>query len=134
MNQPTHPQKIIFFDSDCLFCNRWVTIIHRNQKKDDLYFTGLQSSTAKQVLTSDERESLSSMIYLNGENKHLRGSALRALSSELKYPLRFLFLLSWIAPLPLVNLVYQFIASNRYRFTDKPNCSFSADLKEKILS
>ena len=134
MKQPTLPKKIIFFDSDCLFCNRWVTIIHRNQKKDDLYFAGLKSLTAKQVLTSDERESLSSVVYVDGKTKHHQGTALRALTSELKYPIRFLFLLSWMAPIPLVNFLYRMIALNRYRFINKSNCSFSADLKEKILS
>ena len=108
-----NPSKILFFDSDCLFCNRWVQRIHRHALRSDLYFSGLKGTEAKTRLTEEERTSLSGIILIVNGQKYHKGLALRQLFYEVKAPLSLLLILTFICPLFLLNGLYNFIA--RYR-------------------
>ena len=128
------PKTILFFDSDCLFCNRWVQRIHRHSKSSDLYFSGLKGETAKKLLSSEERESLSGIIFWVKGKKFHKGLALRQLFYEVKSPLSILLALTFICPLFLLNGIYNFIAKFRHRIGTQSACDFEPTLRLKILS
>jgi len=128
-----NPKKILFFDSDCLFCNRWVQRIHRHALHSDLYFSGLKGKEAESALSAQERESLSGIILVVNGRKFHKGLALRQLFYEVKAPLSILLILTFVCPLFLLNGIYNFIARNRHRINGKSACEFDPTLQSKIL-
>ena len=127
-------KKILFFDSECLFCSGWVQRIHRHSKNDDLFFSGLKGKTAESHLTAHERESLSGIILVVNGNKFHKGLALRQLFYEVKAPLSLLLLLTFVCPLFLLNGIYNFIAKYRHRMSARTACEFEPNLQQKILA
>lgn len=128
-----NPQKILFFDSDCLFCNRWVQRIHRRTHHSYLYFSGLKGKEAKHHLSEEERASLSGIILVVNGKKYHKGLALRRLFHEVEAPLSVLLILTFVCPLFLLNAIYNFIARNRHRINGKTACEFDPTLQSKIL-
>jgi predicted DCC family thiol-disulfide oxidoreductase YuxK len=127
------PKKILFFDSDCLFCNRWVQRIHSHALHSDLYFSGLKGKEAEHRLSDEERASLSGIILVVNGKKYHKGLALRCLFHEVKAPLSLLLMLTFVCPLFLLNGIYNFIARNRHRINGKTACEFDPTLQSKIL-
>jgi predicted DCC family thiol-disulfide oxidoreductase YuxK len=127
------PKKILFFDSDCLFCNRWVQRIHRHSKHADLFFSGLKGKEAESLLSVHERESLSGIILVVNGRKFHKGLALRQLFYEVKAPLSILLILTFVCPLFLLNGIYNFVARNRHRLNGNSVCEFEPTLQSKIL-
>ena len=128
-----NPKKILFFDSDCLFCNRWVQRIHSHALHSDLYFSGLKGKEAEHHLSDEERASLSGIILVVNGKKYHKGLALRYLFHEVKAPLSLLLMLTFVCPLFLLNTIYNFIARNRHRINGKNACEFDPTLQSKIL-
>jgi predicted DCC family thiol-disulfide oxidoreductase YuxK len=127
------PKKILFFDSDCLFCNRWVQRIHSHALHSDLFFSGLKGKEAEYNLSEEERASLSGIILVVNGKKYHKGQALRKLFFEVKAPLSILLMLTFVCPLFLLNGIYNFIARNRHRINGKNACEFDPTLQSKIL-
>lgn len=127
------PKKILFFDSDCLFCNRWVQRIHSHALHSDLYFSGLKGKETEHHLSEEERASLSGIILVVNGKKYHKGLALRCLFHEVKAPLSLLLMLTFVCPLFLLNGIYNFIARNRHRINGKNACEFDPTLQSKIL-
>jgi predicted DCC family thiol-disulfide oxidoreductase YuxK len=127
------PKKIFFFDSDCLFCNRWVQRIHKHALHSDLFFSGLKGNEAELHLSEQERASLSGIILAVNGRKYHKGLALRQLFFEVKAPLSLLLMLTFVCPLFLLNAIYNFIARNRHRINEKNACEFDPTLQSKIL-
>ena len=128
-----NPKKILFFDSDCLFCNRWVQRIHKYALHSDLFFSGLKGKEAELHLSDEERASLSGIILVVNGKKYHKGLALRRLFHEVKVPLSILLILTFVCPLFLLNGIYNFIARNRHRISGKNVCEFDPTLQSKIL-
>jgi len=126
-------KKILFFDSDCLFCNRWVQRIHNLALHSDLYFSGLKGKEAEHHLSEEERASLSGIILVVNGKKFHKGLALRQLFYEVRAPLSPLLILTFVCPLFLLNGIYNFIARNRHRINSKTACEFDPTLQSKIL-
>ncbi len=126
-------KKILFFDSDCLFCNRWVQRIHCHALHSDLYFSGLKGKEAEHHLCHEERTSLAGIILVVNGKKYHKGLALRRLFREVNAPLSLLLMLTFICPLFLVNAIYNFIARNRHRINGNNTCEFDPTLQSKIL-
>ena len=127
------PKKILFFDSDCLFCNRWVQRIHSHALHSDLFFSGLKGNAAENHLSAEERASLSGIILVVNGKKYHKGLALRQLFYEVKAPLSILLILTYVCPLFFLNGIYNFIAKNRHRLSQKNACEFDPTLQSKIL-
>jgi len=126
-------KKILFFDSDCLFCNRWVQRIHRHSRHSDLFFSGLKGNAAEKYLSEEERASLSGIILVVNGRKYHKGQALRKLFFEVNAPLSILLILTFVCPVFLLNGIYNFIARNRHRISGKNVCEFDPTLQSKIL-
>ena len=127
-------QPILFFDGVCILCNRWVDRVLKLDTQERFKFAPLQGETARQRLTQDHRESLPSIILLEGERVWSQSDAI----------LRLLFLLGgwWrltlifrIVPRPLRDALYQIVAKRRYRwFGQRKTCRLpSVDEKARFL-
>ena len=108
---------VVLFDGVCNFCNRAVNFILRHEKKAVLKFAPLQSEAGRRLarqygLNSDEPESL---VLIEEEKLYLRSSAALRISRYLRggWPLMIGFI---IVPTVIRDLVYRWIAANRYRW------------------
>ena len=130
-------KKIILFDGVCNLCNTTVQFVIKNDKEDIFRFTPLQSDTGKKLLTERniDTEDIDSIILIEPNvayytkstaaleiGKNLNG--LRTLSS----------ILLWL-PETFRNIVYDFVAKNRYKwYGKKDSCMIpTEELKNKFI-
>ena len=122
-------KPIIFFDGDCLFCNKWVEfLLVRDHGK--FSFAPLQGETAKQYLPKADRENLSSLILLR-ENFIIRSSdAVIEIFVELGGAWGLMTVLR-IFPGFLRNFVYRLVAQMRHKLLVKNTCRLLSESEKK---
>ena len=130
-------KKIILFDGVCNLCNNSVQFVIKRDVNDVFQFAALQSEIGKKLLTERniDTQEVDSIILIEPNiayytkstaaleiGKHLKG--LKAISS----------ILLWL-PEALRNIIYDFIARNRYKwYGKKDNCMIpSEELKSKFI-
>ena len=130
-NQDKEQNLIILFDGVCNLCNGAVRFFIKHDRRQRLRFTSLQSESGRCVLEKHglPDDHLSSIVFVEGENSHLNSSAFLRACRHLRFPwyAATVFLL---IPRPIRDLIYKWIARNRYRwFGKRDSCSLpdSAD-------
>lgn len=111
---------IVFFDSDCILCNRTVWFILKNIKDTDIGFASLQGETAQYYLAPQGINPLTSdgVILLKDGRIYKKSKAIFMISGQLKYPWKLIKGLIIIPPI-LSNWIYDIIAKYRYRWFGK---------------
>ena len=92
----------------------------KNNTKQNIYFASLQSNFAKEFLQKRNfnPEDLDTIYYFeNGEIKSRANAALNV-ARQLKSPFKYLSLLL-LLPEEILNIGYNFVAKNRYKFFGK---------------
>lgn len=117
-------KKIILFDGVCNLCNRTIQTIIKNDKNDVFRFAPLQSDIGLQIVNERgiDTKNLDSVVLIEpGVAYYNKSTAAIEIAKHLeKY--------SWLRffkPLPegFRDLVYDFIANNRYKwFGKKESC------------
>lgn len=111
---------ILLFDGYCNFCNSSVQFILKHEKRKQLVFASLQSDVGKELLQQYNIDStkIDSLVLIENNKAYIKSSAAIRLTKYLKglYPLAQLFL---IIPYLIRNLVYDYIAKNRYKWFGK---------------
>lgn len=128
--------KILFFDGYCSLCNSLIEWLIRRDTKNVLQFASLQGETAKTHLPSFLRntEDVDTVIYLREGKIHDRSAAILWVLQDLgglwKITVAF-----FLIPSFLRNIVYRWVARNRYRwFPKRETCRVpTAQEKQKIL-
>ncbi len=120
--QTNTPDNIVFFDGVCGLCNSSVDVLLRKDKKRVLLFAPLQGTTASRLLPAEDLTTLNTFIFFSQGKIWRRSDAvLRVL-----WTLGGFWKLTAIAriiPGFLRNALYNFIATNRYRwFGKKESC------------
>jgi predicted DCC family thiol-disulfide oxidoreductase YuxK len=116
-----HP--VIFFDGVCNLCNGAVRTVIKLDSKRHFRFSSLQSEFAKRTLQPFHINTTNSNSIILLENNHIyqKSEALFRIIKKLKW-INFLYVFSRI-PFKVSNLIYDFIAKNRYNlFGKKENC------------
>jgi predicted DCC family thiol-disulfide oxidoreductase YuxK len=111
--------KIVFFDGYCSLCNNFVDWLMQIDSRKQLKFASLQGETAAQLgVRSDKRLDLDTLVYVRGDQKFERSTAVLLILSDVGgiWSLSRAFL---IVPQSLRDFVYKFIARNRYRIWKK---------------
>lgn len=130
-------KKIILFDGICNLCNDAVLKVIKYDKKNIFLFSSLQSETGKQItdhLGIDISKIDSIILYEPGISYDIKSTAALKIMQEFKgvWNLTYILLLF---PEGFRNLIYDFIAKNRYKwFGKRENCLIpSSELKVKFL-
>jgi predicted DCC family thiol-disulfide oxidoreductase YuxK len=111
-------RQIIFFDGVCNLCNAFVDFLIKRDKDQNFFFAPLQGETARRKLPEGQPASLSSVVLWNqGEILEKSDAALMILQQL--GGLWWLMRVFWVVPSFLRDLVYDFVAANRYRFFGK---------------
>lgn len=132
----TNNKQLVLFDGVCNLCNDSVTFIINNDKENVFVFASLQSTIGKTIIEEfkiDTSKTDSILLYKN-KKLHLKASAALLIASRLTFPYNTLSLFR-IVPSFISNIVYDFIAKNRYKwFGKKEYCMVpKPHLKEKFL-
>ena len=120
MNLP-EGKKIVLFDGVCNFCNASVRFIIKRDKKDTFRFASLESELGRKL--TQERgintSNIDSIVLIDpGNAYYIKSTAALEICKDLSnlYPALSIFL---YLPEGLRNLVYDFIAKNRYQWFGK---------------
>jgi predicted DCC family thiol-disulfide oxidoreductase YuxK len=72
-------RPILFFDAECVICNRAARLLLRLDRNQTLHLASLQGSTARDLLAAEALEGVDSIVLLDEQGCHLRSeAALRA--------------------------------------------------------
>ena len=131
-------KKIILFDGVCNLCNDSVLKVIKNDKKNSFLFTALQSDYGKKIiehLKVDTSKIDSIILYEPGISYDIKSTAALKVMKDFGgiWNLTQIF---WVFPEGFRNLIYDFIAKNRYKwFGKKESCMIpTPELKAKFLN
>ena len=130
-------KQLILFDGVCNLCNNSVQYVIKRDKKNLFMFAPLQSETGKSIIETyaiDTANTDSILLYVPGKGIYTRSSAALRIASKLTFPTNVLTIFR-IVPSFISNLVYNFIAKNRYKWYGKrAHCMIpTPQLKDKFL-
>ncbi len=117
------PRNVVFFDGVCGLCNWSVDFILSRDRRRTIRFSPLQGETAARWIPNPESQ-LSTFVWLDHDGRiFVRSAAAVRVLRQLGGVWSFLAALLWIVPLPLRDIVYRIIATNRFRlFGKKATC------------
>lgn len=118
-------RHIIFFDGDCLICNRFVQILLKIDRKKKFLFSSLQSELAQTALTNIPKN-IDSIVYLSPAGSYIKSEAILKICKQLDFPYTACYLFK-ILPLKWRDALYDYFAKNRYRWFGKnESCAIPA--------
>ncbi len=123
---------VVLFDGVCNLCDRTIQFIVDHERSASLRFASLQSDVAHDLIEkafgSDEAERLlggmgegrgpESVVLVDGERGYTHSTAALRIAGHLRAPYRWLVAFA-IVPRPIRDVVYRWIARNRYRWFGK---------------
>lgn len=113
-------QPVVLFDGYCNLCNFWANFLLAADSRHRLKFATQQSAIGIQLLRryGYEPGESGSVALINQGNLYTNSTAVLKILLLLGGVWKLLYILVLI-PRPLRDLVYNFIASNRYRWLGK---------------
>jgi predicted DCC family thiol-disulfide oxidoreductase YuxK len=116
-------RRILFFDGVCGLCNWAIDFVLKRDLQGNLQFAPLQGETARVLLSPEDVNDLNTMVlYVGGRTYRKSAAAVRVLW-QLGLGWQIAGTILWLIPLPLRDLGYSLVASNRYRmFGKKETC------------
>lgn len=135
--QQNENKAIVLFDGVCNLCNTWVQRIIKNDAKDYFRFASLQSDTGKSILKQYQVSlppNAESVILIESGKAYFYSTAALRIAGKLSGAYKLLYPLLMV-PAFLRDLVYKFIARNRYRFWGRQaDCMMPSEkLKSRFL-
>ncbi len=111
-------QTVLFFDGHCNLCNASVDFVIRRDRRMRIHFAPLQGRTAVERLSLHQREALDTVVLLHKGAVYTESNVALKVAQLLGWPYALLSI-GWVIPSFLRNLVYRWVAKNRYRWYGK---------------
>ncbi len=112
-------EKIVFFDSYCILCNRFLTWAINHDPEKKLFISPLDSILAQKLRKHfPELKNIDSVLYFDGQKAYSRGKAVRKIIQDLQTS-ETLKLIVDIIPSPILSFGYDLVAANRYKIFGK---------------
>ena len=127
---------ILLFDGHCNLCNAWVQYVVKRDSSSTIRFASLQSGAGRRLLEEHKIDAnyIDSLVLFEEERFSVSSNAaLRTLSYFDGWERHLIFLS--VVPRSLRDLVYSFIANNRYKwFGRREQCMVpTAELSKRFL-
>lgn len=108
---------IVVFDAQCLLCNGWVQFLLRHDRRQVVRFASIQGSTGRGLLAQAGLpvEGLQTLLVVDRGNTWQHTSAILRVLHVLGWPWRLAWA-AWLVPAPLRDVLYRWLARNRYRW------------------
>jgi len=132
LNTTTY-KTIVFFDSDCLFCNFWIQFILKHDNKKQIYFAPLQSKYADQTLfpiIGNTYKNLNTLYLYHNQKIYKKSKAVFQICTLLGDYFSVILIFRAI-PTVINDFFYDLIAKNRHKII-KNSCPILKD--KQILS
>jgi len=129
-------KTILLFDGVCNLCNGLVQFILARDPKKHIYFASLQSESGQALLLHFDMnpDELNTLVLIDQKGAHLRSTAALRCARLLAggWPLFYAFI---IIPRAIRDTIYNWVASNRYRWFGKQDqCMIpTPELKARFL-
>ena len=137
MADPGEPQiqTIVFFDGVCHLCNGFVDFVITRDRLKRLQFAPLQGETARRLLGDEDRSALASVIVWENGKISRESAAIARVFSSLGGGWSVLGRAMSLVPLSLRNVVYRWVAKNRYAwFGERDVCRLpTAEERGRLL-
>lgn len=118
--------EIVFFDGVCNLCNGFVDFLI--QRKPPFKLSSLQGETAARLLPKNLTTELPSVVFFSDGKILLQSAAALMAISRLGGKWTFISRVALFIPTPLRDLVYNWIARNRYAwFGRRETCRLPLD-------
>jgi predicted DCC family thiol-disulfide oxidoreductase YuxK len=116
---PNIPPFVLLFDGVCNLCNTGVGFVLDHEQSPLLRFASMQSNFGKSALTSHRfPECPSSIVLIESERVYTQSTAICRLMRYLRAPWHLLAF-AIVIPAPIRDLIYDWIARNRYQWFGK---------------
>jgi len=130
-------KKIILFDGICNLCNGFIQFVIKRDKEDLFRYASLQSDIGQKLITERgiDTKTIDSVVLIEpGIAYYIKSDAALQIGKNIK-GYRTVSKLLYLISRSLRNIVYDFIARNRYRwYGKKEQCMIpSPELKAKFL-
>ncbi|EAR11928.1 hypothetical protein PI23P_11362 [Polaribacter irgensii 23-P] len=130
-------KKVILFDGVCNLCSTAVTTAIKYDKKNTFLFAAIQSESGKKIIASlkiDTKKTDAVILYAPGISFDIKSTAALKVMADFGGIWKASKLL-WIFPEFFRDIIYDYIAKNRYQwFGKKDHCMVpTAALKAKFL-
>lgn len=106
-------KKIIFIDSECSLCNRFVDLVFKFDKKQEFSF----------YLLRGEEGELKTIVFFEDNKFYTRYSAISKVLKSTNLFFKVMFSIADILPESASNLVYDFVAKNRTKLFGRGYCT-----------
>jgi predicted DCC family thiol-disulfide oxidoreductase YuxK len=126
-------KHIVLFDGVCNLCNSSVQFVVKRDKKAQLHYASLQSKVGQDLLAKYkiDTKNVDSIVFVSNGKAYIESTAALKIAGFLQFPYNLLQVFI-VIPTFIRNLVYRWIARNRYRWFGKeevcmmPDASISA--------
>ena len=130
-------KKIVVFDGVCNLCNGAIQFIIKRDKEDAFRFAALQSEVGQKLVAERgiDTAKVDSIILIDpGVAYYTKSEAALEIGTELK-GYRTLSKILGLIPSSLSNIVYDFVAKNRYKWYGKKKACMipTPELQAKFL-
>lgn len=137
IEQLEHNKQLILFDGVCNLCNSSVQFVIKRDKNDRFRYAALQSEIGQEIIDKfniDTSKMDSIILYSNEKGVSYKSTAALKIASQLGFPINILSVFL-IVPAFIRNVVYDYIAKNRYKwYGKKDHCMIpTPELKSKFL-
>ena len=128
---------LILFDGVCNLCNSSVQFVMKHDKDNRFIFTSLQGKTAENIIENfniDTTKIDSILLFTPEEELFHKSTAALKIAHRLKFPINLMSVF-FILPKFLRDIVYDFIAKNRYKWFGKRESCYmpTPELTSKFL-
>ncbi|HRB30224.1 MAG: thiol-disulfide oxidoreductase DCC family protein [Chitinophagaceae bacterium] len=128
---------IILFDGICNLCNRSIQFVIKHDKEKVYRFAAFQSKAGQKLLQQYNLplKQYSSFLLIENNKAYSQSTAALKVAKNLSGPVKLAVVFN-IVPAGIRNIVYNFVARNRYQwFGKKRSCMVpTQDLKARFLT
>jgi predicted DCC family thiol-disulfide oxidoreductase YuxK len=107
---------IIVFDAQCLLCNGWVRFLLKHDRRHVFRFASIQGARGRALLAQAglQVDGLQTLLLVDGSRSWQHTAAIFRVLHALGWPWRLAWI-GWLAPAPLRDALYRWVARHRYR-------------------
>jgi predicted DCC family thiol-disulfide oxidoreductase YuxK len=131
--EATTRNPILIYDGVCQLCDTFVQFVLKRERVPILTFVASQSESGQKLLRSFDMDNLAenSVLLIKKGKVYSKSRAIFELLPYLSFPWQILVVFK-IIPTRLTDLVYDFVARNRYTFFGKRDvCRIPAEHHQK---
>ena len=124
-------RDVLLLDGDCALCHRLAVFMEPKLRPGvDLAYRPIKSDDAQNVIIKlpDWQQKADSVYLLRNRRSYVRSAAVIRCLLYLRWYWKMWFIILWVIPLPMRDIVYRFVSKYRHLVFKKPEyCKFRID-------